>query len=114
MTPTTPNGDLSTVADILAINAPGARCEVRIISSAWRAAQPMWLTALETSKRESLNGFPVSSEINSAICSMWLMMYVLQASKVFFRPPNPSATQSCEAVRACATIAATSFALKIG
>ena len=114
MTPTTPKGDRSTVADILAINAPGALWEVRIISSAWRAAQPMWLTALETSKRESLSGFPVSSEINSEICSILLMMYVLHASKVFLRPANPSATQSCEAVRACATTVATSLALNIG
>ena len=34
MTPTTPTGERSTVADIFAINAPGDRCEVRITSSA--------------------------------------------------------------------------------
>ena len=67
MTPTTPNGERSTVADIFAIKAPGARYEVRIMSSACLAAQPMWLTAIEASSFASLTGLPVSSEIRAAI-----------------------------------------------
>ena len=49
--------------------APGERCSGLITYSALRAAQPIWLMASAASSLASLIGFPVSSEINSAISS---------------------------------------------
>jgi hypothetical protein len=45
---------------------------------------------------------------------MLLMMWLLHASKVFFRPLNPSWTQPSDASRAWATTTPTSFEVKIG
>ena len=114
MTPTTPTGERSTVADIFAISNPGERYEVRIADSAWRAAHAMWPAASAASNFASLVGFPVSWETSADSSSILASKSVLHLSRTLRRPRKPRSRHICEAARAVATALRTSDSVCCG
>ena len=111
MTPTTPTGDRSTVADIFAIRRPGERCDVRMTDSAWRAAHAICPAANEASSFASLTGLPVSRDTSSVSESILARRSELHFSKTLRRPRKPKSRHSSEAARALSTAALTASSL---